>query len=192
MKRSKMMNAFPSLRNLAIASTAIVFSLTCTTAHAACGSPSGARLSQAMRMPFLANSINQSAAKGRGSTTDASIVGLWHVTYTSQGQLFLETFDQWHSDGTEFEGANAIPTEGNVCFGVWKKTGTRTVQLFHIGWNFDPSGNPIGTFTLQETNTVAVNGATYSGTFDFKIYDVDGNLTYEASGTNLATRITVN
>ena len=156
--------------------------------HRACRVQSADRLpATAYEMPYLA----QLAGKTK-QDSNSPIVGVWHVTYTSGGQLFLETFDTWHSDGTEFEIANATPTVGNVCVGVWKKKGARGVQLFHIGWNFDPSGNPIGTFTLEETNTVAKDGATYSGTFDFKIYDPDGNLQFEATGTLEAARITVN
>lgn len=157
-------------------------------ANAACGPELGSKVGVMAKMPALP----QLEGKLQQPSRNHPIVGLWHVIYTSGGELFLETLDLWHNDGTEFEGANAVPTEGNVCFGVWKKTGARSVQLFHIGWNFDPSGNPIGTFTLQENNTVAKGGATYTGTFDFKIYDVNGDMTFEATGTQDATRITVN
>jgi hypothetical protein len=33
------------------------------------------------------------------------IVGLWGVVYTAGGELFNQSIDQWHSDGTEFENA---------------------------------------------------------------------------------------
>ena len=56
------------------------------------------------------------------------IVGLWHVVYTSGGKLFNETLDQWHSDGTEFENAFLAPAQGNICFGVWKPTGSHSVR----------------------------------------------------------------
>ena len=186
MNRSeKMKDTRQLLRYVPIAFTAIALLLASAAGHAACSPQIGTR-PQLMKMPYLA----QLAGKTK-QDSNSPIVGVWHVTYTSGGQLFLETFDTWHSDGTEFEIANATPTVGNVCVGVWKKRGARGVQLFHIGWNFDPSGNPIGTFTLEETNTVAKDGATYSGTFDFKIYDPDGNLQFEATGTLEATRITV-
>jgi hypothetical protein len=172
-----------------VALAAIAVLLATGSANAACGPQVGSRLGALNRMPFLAQAQPLGKAE---QTRNNPIVGLWHVTYTSGGQLFFESLDQWHSDGSEFENANALPTEGNICFGVWKKTGPRTVQLFHIGWNFDTSGNPIGTFTIQETNTVARGGATYQGTFDYKVYDVDGNLLFEATGTQAATRITVN
>jgi hypothetical protein len=53
------------------------------------------------------------------------------------------------------------------------------------------SGNSLGSFPLDETNTVSRNGLTYTGTFDLKFYDVDGNLVDELTGTQTATRITV-
>lgn len=121
-----------------------------------------------------------------------SIVGLWHVNYTdSSGNPFLESFDMWHSDGTEWEPAYGDPRQGNNCLGVWKQIGSRTVQLNHIGWNFNPDGTQAGYFTLTETNTVSRKGDTYQGTYDMKLYDVNGNLVYESTGTMLAKRITV-
>jgi hypothetical protein len=137
-------------------------------------------------MPFL-----EDQGSG-GSSSNGSIVGLWHVTYTSGGQLFYEAFDEWHSDGTEFENANVPPTLGNVCFGVWRQTQAGAVELSHIGWSFDENGNSIGTFTIRETNVVLPDGNRYHGTFDYKAYDVNGNLQFEATGTQTATRITVN
>ena len=118
-------------------------------------------------------------------------MGLWYVNYTSGGEPLYESFDQWHSDGTELENPNLAPATGPLCVGVWKQVGTRTFRLHHVGWNFDINGNSLGSFTLDETNTVSRNGLTYKGTFDLKFYDVDGNLVDEVTGTQTATRITV-
>ena len=120
-----------------------------------------------------------------------SIVGLWYVNYTTGGEPLYQSFDQWHSDGTELENPNLAPATGALCVGVWKQVGTRTFQLHHVGWNFDINGNSLGSFTLDETNTVSRNGLTYKGTFDLKFYDVDGNLVDEVTGTQTATRIAV-
>jgi hypothetical protein len=125
-----------------------------------------------------------------------SIVGLWHVVYTtSAGAPFNESFDQWHSDGTEFENAFLPPDTGNICFGVWKTIAPRTVRLHHIGWTFTPGSTPptaSGTFTLDENNTVSRDGKTYTGTFTFKTFDNNGVQGEEVTGTMVATRITVN
>lgn len=156
-----------------------------TAANAACGSRGGASLS-VMGNPLTLASV--SSGQGGGS---ASIVGLWHVMYTSDGQLFYEAFDMWHSDGTEAETANLNPVEGNFCMGVWKQVGS-SIHLTHVGWGFDNNGNPIGMFTLTERNIVSGNGNAYHGTFDYKAYDLNGNLVQEVSGTLAATRIGVN
>jgi hypothetical protein len=127
------------------------------------------------------------------SAANDSIVGLWHVVYTAGGSVFNETLDQWHSDGTEFENAYLAPAQGNICFGVWKTVGTRTVRLHHVGWTFTPTsdGTASGTFTLDETNTVSRDGKTYTGTFTFKTFDLNGVQGAEVRGTMAAKRITV-
>jgi hypothetical protein len=122
----------------------------------------------------------------------ASIVGLWHVKYTAaDNSPFLESFKTWHADGTEFENAFLPPTVGNICFGVWKEDGRRTVKLHHVGLNFNPDGSISGSFTIDETDTVSRDGQTYEGTFDFKASDVNGHPQVEIKGTMLATRINV-
>lgn len=121
-----------------------------------------------------------------------TIVGLWHVTYTtSDNQPFQESFDMWHSDGTELESANVNPIVGNVCVGVWKQVGSE-IHLHHVGWGFDNSGNLIGPFTVDDVLTLGGRGNSYSGSFDFKQYDTSGNLLLEVTGTVSATRIGVN
>ena len=159
-----------------------------------------------------------------------SIVGLWHVNYTGTYDNnfppggpyppadkpfpFLESLKTWHADGTEFENAFLAPAGGNICFGVWKDLGHGTVKLHHIGLMFAQAGTPpeyVGNppeyvtniFTVDETDTVAANGKTYSGFFDFKLYlpsacvneaqgyVCTGTPMSEVKGTTAATRITV-
>jgi len=159
--------------------------LTAAAANADCGATVG-RLARFTSVPVILH-FGNSTPLPLGINP---IVGVWHVNYVSGGAPFLESFDTWHADGTEFEIAN--PIDGNVCVGAWKQVGTRTVRLRHIGWNFDTAGNSIGTFTLAETNTVSSDGNSYSGNFDYKVYDTDGKVTYEATGTQSAPRISAN
>ncbi len=168
-----------------LALTTVSMMLVATTANAACGNRAGTPPSAAPNLMSLAT-----IATGQSSTNN-SIVGLWHVTYTTEGQLFYEAFDMWHSDGTELETANLSPIEGNFCMGVWKQVGS-TIHLSHTGWGFDNSGNPIGLFTLTEKNVLTGNGNSYRGTFDYKQYDLNGNVSLEITGTLAATRISVN
>jgi len=156
-------------------------------AEARCGDPSNHRSQFKVSLPFLPH---EAQADAYGPET---IVGLWHVTYTaSDGTFFYEAFDHWHGDGTEFENANFNPIEGDVCLGIWKSTGPRSVQLNHFGWNYDSGGNSMGTFNLTEKVTLGKGARTYTGTFDYTVYDTAGNLVPPVlTGTIAATRITM-
>ena len=74
------------------------------------------RSARSWRMPCLNRKPGTKAALPNGLITKlaassgaahGSIVGLWHVTYTtSDNELFQKSLDMWHSDGTELETAN--------------------------------------------------------------------------------------
>lgn len=160
-------------------------------ANAACGSFGTTGIKASIKLPPLAH-----ADIGFPSAFDnPTIVGLWHVIYTANQSTFNDTFDTWHADGTEFESAYLAPAGGDVCVGVWKQTGARTVKLHHVGWLFNPStpaATATNTFTLDEEITIAPDGKSYSGTFTFKIWNLDGTPTPTVvPGTIAATRITV-
>jgi len=128
---------------------------------------------------------------GRGGSPGGSIIGLWDVHYTSDvsGGTF-ETYDQWHSDGLEFEVAGFAP--GAMCQGTWKQMSSNMVQLFHVGFTF--GGGCPGTdvrFEETQTLTVSLDGNSYDGTYDDKYYDATGNLVCEDTGTLHATRLSV-
>lgn len=125
----------------------------------------------------------------RAQSDNHSIVGLWKVHYFAGAVEIFQSFDQWHSDGQEFEAAALYP--GAMCQGSFKQTAS-TVKLFHTGWNFDATGAPVGYFNETQTNTVDRGGNTYHGTWDIKNYDLNGNFVSEDSGTLTATRLTVN
>ena len=165
------------------------------SAQASCGGPAGINSTSPIKLPML--NMAQENNLSPSSAANDSIVGLWHVIYTANGALFNESLDLWHSDGTEFENVHLSPAGGNICMGVWKQVAPRTVHLHHIGWLFnplDPTGNATSTFTFDETNIVGPNGATYTGKFTFKVYDLNGNYVpnSEVDGTIAATRYTVN
>jgi hypothetical protein len=167
--------------------------LAATSARAACGSFSRLGSVSPIKMPMLGAAGGEEENYSRGDHDP--IVGLWHVVYTAGGKVFNETLDQWHSDGTEFENAFLAPAQGNICFGVWKPTGSHSVILHHVGWTFDPTSNTAtanGTFTLDEENKVSSDCKSYTGTFTFKTFDLNGVQGPEVvTGTIAATRITV-
>ena len=129
------------------------------------------------------------------SAGDESIVGLWHIDFAMEdGTPYDEAFEMWHADGTEFTLDNAVsPSSGNVCIGVWKQIGPRTVKLTHVGWNRNADGTVAGTFWLWMTATVDRNGRSFTGTFSTDSYDVSGSVVpaLHASGTVKGRRITV-
>jgi hypothetical protein len=176
--------------------SALGFLLVSAGAHAACGSFGALHVKDSVRLPMLGQMGSGFYNPLRPG--EPAVVGLWHVIYTNGADqsTFNDTFDTWHDDGTEFENAYLAPAGGNVCEGVWKQTGPRSVALHHVGWLFDPSNlsaTASNTFTLDESITVARDGATYSGTFTFKIWNLDGSPTpVQVTGTIAATRITVN
>jgi len=93
------------------------------------------------------------------------ITGMWEVTQTIAGQLFDHAFQQLYADGNEVQNSAVVPPGlGNICFGVWERTGNRTFRLKHYGWNFDASGNFTGTFFLTAIMTMT-DANNYTGTF---------------------------
>lgn len=184
---------------------------TATEAKADCGA--AGKLTSAPRIPFVNASASAPLhhAADEDSREPATIVGLWHViytaTYSTSGPLpvpivppgsfqLVQSYKTWHADGTEFENAFLPPSGGNVCFGVWKPLENGTVKLHHIGLMFAPDGSVANVFTVDEINRVSSDGKTYSGTFDFKIFDGTdifgtGTPVQEFKGTTAATRITV-
>ena len=150
------------------------------------------------------------ADRNHGEDNDSSIVGLWHTNYTATFDdnfppgapaktpfPFNQTYKIWHSDGTEFDNAFLPPGGGNICYGVWKDIGRDSVKVHHIGVMYDANGNVSNIFTIDEIDTLASDGKTYRGAFDFKLFAADnvfgvGTPISEVKGTVAATRITVN
>ncbi len=204
------MNVFQTLRSVRFSALVVLvgFGLlfTASGAKAGCGLPY--KTAAAHAIPLVSPHGDDSLKQQDGESNEpASIVGLWHVIYTLDaaygGGPFNESLKTWHADGTEWENAFLPPTGGNVCYGVWKQSAGGSVRLHHIGLMFSPGGVLTNIFTIDETETVARNGKTYSGTFDFKVY-LPGDCANSASGyvctgtpaphltgTQLGTRVTV-
>ena len=117
-----------------------------------------------------------------------SIVGLWRVHYS--GDFVFNSFDQWWSDGLEWESADLAP--GALCQGVFKQIARQTVKLFHVNWNYDLNGALIGYSYETQIDTLSQDGNSYHGTYHFKDYDVNGHLVSEEKGTLSAKRLSVN
>ena len=93
----------------------------------------------------------------------------------SGGQLYDEGFDQYHGDGTEIMVDIPPPATGNVCLGVWAKTGPLSYNE-HPFWIFDTDGTLIvlGRGLLRQQFTLNDRGDTYAGKFSFEFSDLSG------------------
>ena len=138
----------------------------------------------------------KAAAQASDGAKDAKdIVGFWLAEFRLPGgQLWDQGFELYHADGTEVTVDNAVPPSlGNVCVGVWKSTGHRTIKLRHMAWNWNPDGTVAGTFLLLVNATLSKDGNVYEGTFVSDSFDTGGVVipALHAEGTVRGTRIDV-
>jgi hypothetical protein len=170
------------------AAVAAALGLTGVSAHAACvdsrmaGSPS---VGHQFPASILKGLIGSESREGGARET---IVGTWHASYTVEGAPFADAFIQWHRDGTEWENINLPVLSGNICMGSWKVVDETHVFRNHIGWLYT-NGVLTGYFTETETDAVSRDGNSYTGVNEQKIFDMDGNMLADVTGTSTAKRI---
>lgn len=180
-------------RMLVLVAAVACFNL-CVQSAAACDKNKLERLasgsSMAKQVKTGAITIGPKQASGPGRP--ASMVGLWNVVDTNQGEVVDVYFDTWNNDGNEFFIDGTNPAADNVCQGTWVQTSARSYKLKHVSWTFDESGNLSGTAVFHDAVTVSADGNSYTGTEDVFVYDLGGNLIGEYLGDSLqATRISV-
>jgi hypothetical protein len=173
---------------------------------AACGDASqfGANLH---RQSWQGSGSLQSGSMLRIAEDSDPIVGMWHVTFTAQGNEIGppdgtpidNSLVTWHSDGTEIMNSGRPPQDGDFCMGVWKKTGRSTYKLNHFAWGGNDTsnapggiGNPIGPTRFFQQITLSQDGKHYSGTFTLDAYDTSGTQVAHIVGVVAGTRITIN
>ncbi|MGO8934540.1 MAG: hypothetical protein ACLPLZ_10890 [Terracidiphilus sp.] len=200
---------------LAFAASIVGLALACVpNAQAACGGvtlpqahPSSLQLQSGSARLVRAALANQDGDDDRGT---ASIVGMWHVTFTShgsgsdlpEGAPVDNALVVWHGDNTEIMNSDRPPQDGDFCMGVWKQTGRFTYKLNHFAWfanAYDPT-NPLswseigpeqGPTQIVEEITLSPDGNHYSGTFTLDAYDTSGNPAVHIAGVISGTRITM-
>jgi hypothetical protein len=72
----------------------------------------------------------------------ASIVGMWHVTFTAKGNSegppdntpIDNAIIVWHSDRTEVMNSGRPAQDGDFCLGVWEEVGRCHYKLNHFAW----------------------------------------------------------
>jgi hypothetical protein len=170
--------------------TALVAALTLPgiAAHAACVDPKSASQQAAVQQIAPLNFNRESLPARSGTPVGEQIVGTWHVAYTTEGSASGQAFIQWHSDGTEWENISYPVLGGNICMGSWKTVDRSHIYRNHYGWLFT-DGVVSGYFNETETDAVAWDGNSYSGSNETTFYDLTGAVTMKLSGTATATRI---
>lgn len=131
------------------------------------------------------------------SESEESIVGLWRVTFTSEGTdgipdgtVIDNAYAQWHSDRTEIMNSSRPPMTQSFCLGVWKKVGERRYVLNHFAISWDSNGNLIGPANIREEVTLE-GRENFRGTFTIDQFDQVGNPLAHLAGVLAGTRITV-
>jgi hypothetical protein len=172
---------------LALSAITLTSAMYAVPATASCADP---RMATALSgMPHLSAQMSAAAANPESGEWEwhGSIVGTWLVTYTTEGAPGGEAFIQWHSDGTEWENIN-LPPAGGICMGSWKMIDAHRVFRNHFGWLFD-SGMVSGYFNETETDTLSRDGHSYTGFNELKMFDLNGKMTADLTGTASATRL---
>jgi hypothetical protein len=175
------------------------------SARASCGSFSQVGAGK------LAHPASWNGQFGRAHTAEvdepsASIVGMWHVTFTAKGNSegppdntpIDNAIIVWHSDGTEVMNSGRPAQDGDFCLGVWEEVGKCHYKLNHFAWMGNDTtnapggiGKPTGPTHIVEDVTVSTDGKHYSGTFTLDAYDTSFNLTAHIVGVLQGTRITM-
>jgi hypothetical protein len=165
-------------------------------------------LSTAMYRPGSERLIRVSDNDDRHS---GGIVGTWRFNFVSDGNAYPVPIpygapidfgtQQWHSDGTEFiiSGGRA-PSSGDVCMGVWERTGPRTYRMKHVALAYlssdsTPAASPatfLGPAVMHEEVALSASGKSFEGTFTIDQYAKDETTLIEhISGKVTATRLTI-
>jgi hypothetical protein len=169
-------------------------------AAAQCGIPTAKLHKQAWRGGDLTALLTQAADTGE------AIVGMWHVTFTAEGNSggppdgtpIDNALIIWHSDGTEIMTSMRPPQDGDICMGVWKKVGVGQYRVNHIAWFGNDAtnspggiGKPVGPTRIIEKITVSADGSSLSGSFSLRATSTTGKTTAFVLGTITGTRVTV-
>lgn len=162
------------------------------SAFASCGDSLAAMAAQAASIHNPSRTVQPGSQSRPDQGKYSSIVGLWHIRFVVNDQTIQEAFQLWNTGGTEVHNPNVDPRSGNVCLGVWKRSGDKTTYtLTHRVWNYDSDGNFGGTINLSETISLGDHGTTHSGSFTLDFYDPSGNFLFEVPGNVVAERIPV-
>jgi len=163
----------------ALALLGTVFS---ANAFAGCGKPSLTNFNgtlptadRALAAKVLGRGEAPAPPPGPGPDKPGNIVGLWLNTVSLGGAPIYQSFESFTSDGLEILNDNGSTLNGNVCLGVWSAgPGPKgAISVYHPSWNYDNSGNLIGTVIIKETIMLDPGGNTFHGSVTVDVYDLN-------------------
>jgi hypothetical protein len=186
----------PVLSALALATVLV------SHAHAGCGQYHPASFNPSSQFQFGSAHLLRMAFDGHDDAFpgELTIVGTWKEHWISEGSDGIPDgteidagYAQWHSDGTEINVSGLrAPLTGDVCLGVWIRTGPRTYRLNHFGISYDSTGvNVVGPARIQQWLTLDEKGNATSGRFTIDQYDEAGTVLAHIQGKVIGTRVTM-
>jgi hypothetical protein len=196
-----------NFRMLASTFGALVVALACTPLSWAGCAPNLARPTHSSWLVQPGGPTLLEAALDEDRDNDASIVGMWHVTFTAKtlngapvDMVIDNALVVWHSDHTEIMNSGRPAQDGDFCMGVWEQVGRSEYKLNHFTWggnDADPNA-PVGTVGPPSAGPTQVtehvwlsrDGNHFSGTFTLAGPDTNGVVT-SFTGVVTATRVTI-
>jgi hypothetical protein len=191
------------MRNILLLSAVALVTVLAPYAHAGCGQYRPASFDaypqHQLGLPYLLLAASDTE-DGNPAVSGPTMVGTWKEQWISVGSKGIPDgteidagYAQWHSDGTEINLSGLrSPLTGNVCLGVWKKTGPWSYQMNHFGISYDTTGvNLVGPARIQQWLVLAQDGLATSGKFTIDQYDEAGNLLAHLQGKIVGTRVTM-
>lgn len=120
------------------------------------------------------------------------LVGLWRVSFTDPSQNYSDTaYIAYHSDFTEFQNSERVPSTGAICQGVWERTGRFTYRVNHYALAYGDSQNLTNVIRIREYITVNEARKTFTGEFIQDVYDTAHHLLATLKGTMTGKRVTI-
>jgi hypothetical protein len=190
------MNSHQPRKYIAVAGVTLISLLALSsTTFASCGDSLTA-IANAVPVHASSKTALQAPPTDKGSLSpdngvQPSIVGLWHLLFTANGQTVQEAYQIWNTGGTEVHNPNVDPRTNNICLGVWEAMGPQTYKLEHRVWWYDASGDFMGTIHLREVVSLTNRSNMHTGSFALDFYDPNDVFQFEVPGTVMAERVTV-
>jgi hypothetical protein len=120
------------------------------------------------------------------------LVGLWRVSFTDPSQNYSDTaYIAYHSDFTEFQNSERVPSIGAICQGVWERTGRFTYRVNHYALAYGDSQKLTNVIRIREYITMNEPRKTFTGEFIQDVYDTAHHLLATFKGPMTGKRVTI-